>query len=322
MSKAIESPLIRSFRELLGVEVRASLVDIKKAYRNLAVLYHPDRNPDPEAQKQFIKITEAYEALSDPETFKTLNRKYLREELLDKKIEGINVRFGSFFGYRVFTAGQRVKRAQRIGTEKSGESDQDLAFFKFNVREESHSIMDSSAYDSLELVYGGKFSLNDEQRVQKGFKSTDLGQLPWILLNNKGILLFLEGRFEECLKCYQELNERIPGNVIFLYRLGLCESILAFKKKRKKLLGSEVPDSKHLKNAFECFRKAIVIGENRSVGKQRCLTIRKTLAEILEKSGNLSASRKVWRDVYDIDPRSKEALYKLQSSTLLLRRRD
>src|SRR5688572_3302439 len=119
MPPPIESPLIRSFRELLGVDARASLNDVKKAYRNLAVLYHPDKNPDPEAKAQFLKITEAYEALSDPEHLKILNRKYLREELFDKKIEGLNIRFGSFFGYRVFSVGNRVSKAFRIGRERS-----------------------------------------------------------------------------------------------------------------------------------------------------------------------------------------------------------
>lgn len=318
MAAPAENPLVRGFRELLGVDSRATPEDIKKAYRKLAVLYHPDRNPDPEAKAQFVKITEAYEALGDPALLRKLNKKYVREQLYEQRVEGLNIRFGSFFGYRVFSAAQRVPKAFRLGTERAGERDADIGVLDFSQREESSSILDNPAFDSLELVYGGKFNLNDEERVQKGFKGSQLGQLPWVVLNNKGILHFLDGEFDACLAVYRELNERIPNNIIFMFRLGLCEAIAAFRKKKRTLLGKSVPDPAHLKRAIESLRKAIQIGESRPVGKQKGLTIRKTLAEILERSGNLRAARQVWRDVYDIDPRSKEAAYKLEGTTKLL----
>ncbi len=56
------------FYKLLDVERNASDAEIKKAYRRLAMKYHPDRNKDnsEEAEKNFKKIKEAYEILSDP----------------------------------------------------------------------------------------------------------------------------------------------------------------------------------------------------------------------------------------------------------------
>jgi len=50
---------------LLGIEQDATQDDIKKAYRVLALRYHPDKNPDPAAQDHFKEITQAYEVLSD-----------------------------------------------------------------------------------------------------------------------------------------------------------------------------------------------------------------------------------------------------------------
>jgi molecular chaperone DnaJ len=58
---------VSEFYALLGVSRDATEADIKKAYRKLAMEYHPDRNPEPEAEARFKEITEAYEVLRDPQ---------------------------------------------------------------------------------------------------------------------------------------------------------------------------------------------------------------------------------------------------------------
>jgi molecular chaperone DnaJ len=58
----------RDFYEVLGVSKSSSQDEIKKAYRELARKWHPDRNPDdPKAEERFKEIQQAYDALSDPE---------------------------------------------------------------------------------------------------------------------------------------------------------------------------------------------------------------------------------------------------------------
>ena len=55
------------FYALLGVPRECSEAEIKKAYRKLAMEYHPDRNPSAGAEAKFKEITEAYEVLRDPQ---------------------------------------------------------------------------------------------------------------------------------------------------------------------------------------------------------------------------------------------------------------
>ncbi len=65
----------RDYYEVLGVQRDAEAADIKKAYRRLAMKYHPDRNPDDEsAAEQFKEASEAYEVLSDAEKRETYDR--------------------------------------------------------------------------------------------------------------------------------------------------------------------------------------------------------------------------------------------------------
>src|SRR3954465_10319242 len=58
----------RDYYEVLGVTKTATDVEIKRAYRRMAVQYHPDKNPDdPEAEEKFKEAAEAYGVLSDEE---------------------------------------------------------------------------------------------------------------------------------------------------------------------------------------------------------------------------------------------------------------
>ena len=60
--------MAQDYYELLGVAKDASLQDIKKAYRKLALKSHPDRNPgNKEAEEKFKQISDAYQVLSDEE---------------------------------------------------------------------------------------------------------------------------------------------------------------------------------------------------------------------------------------------------------------
>ena len=56
-----------NYYKILNLKKGATDKEIKKAYRKLAVKFHPDKNSSPEAEEKFKEISEAYTVLSDPE---------------------------------------------------------------------------------------------------------------------------------------------------------------------------------------------------------------------------------------------------------------
>ena len=82
----------RDYYEVLGLQKGASEDDIKKAYRKLAVKYHPDRNPgDKEAEEKFREATEAYESTRQ-KIAKFINAKHPEEIIFSKNAtESLNL---------------------------------------------------------------------------------------------------------------------------------------------------------------------------------------------------------------------------------------
>lgn len=99
-------PTTRDYYQILGIEKTASSDDIKRAYRRLAMKYHPDRNPnDKDAETKFKECAEAYEVLSDSER-RTIYDRYGHEGLRSRpvhdfrsmNVEDIFSMFNDIFG--------------------------------------------------------------------------------------------------------------------------------------------------------------------------------------------------------------------------------
>ena len=75
--------------DVLGVSSAATSDEIKRSYRKLAVLYHPDKNPDPKVAERFKEITDAYNTLSDQESRRRYDQRFSSafEETFSKEPE-------------------------------------------------------------------------------------------------------------------------------------------------------------------------------------------------------------------------------------------
>jgi curved DNA-binding protein CbpA len=80
----------------LGLNSAASLADIKKAFRQKAALYHPDRNPAPDAAVRFREVQEAYDTLSDDSKRQAYDDNR-RRGLLDSPIDTAREIWNSYF---------------------------------------------------------------------------------------------------------------------------------------------------------------------------------------------------------------------------------
>jgi DnaJ-class molecular chaperone len=83
-----------NFYEILSVPQTASLVEIRKAYIQASLKYHPDRNDSESAPEDFKKVSDAYYILSDPERRKAYDQEHIIPNNLDVNPSSV---FGSVF---------------------------------------------------------------------------------------------------------------------------------------------------------------------------------------------------------------------------------
>ena len=143
----------RDYYEVLGVAKDADAGQIKKAYRKLALQYHPDRNDSEDAEGKFKEASEAYEVLSDDKKRQTYDRfghDGLRNQgfsgFSGAGVEDIFSSFGDIFG-DLFGMGGGRRRGRRGGPQRGSDMRVDVVI------------------EFKDAVFGTEQTIEVEQRV-------------------------------------------------------------------------------------------------------------------------------------------------------------
>jgi len=153
--------MAEDYYEILGVNKNASDDEIKKAYRKLALKYHPDRNPgDKEAEKKFKEVNEAHEVLSD-------KQKRTRYDQFGKA--GLGGNSNPFGGGNPF-GGQGGSYSYSFNGQNINFGDFDLndifsSFFGgggFNRRNRGRDLQTSITIDFKDAIFGTTKTINIE----------------------------------------------------------------------------------------------------------------------------------------------------------------
>ena len=97
--------------KILGLAEGATEADAKKAYRKLALKWHPDKNGgDPAATKRFQQISTAYRRVTDPDSFEDEDDELTEEDMM----EMFAMMFGEMFGWMLSWMSSGIPRARGI----------------------------------------------------------------------------------------------------------------------------------------------------------------------------------------------------------------
>ncbi|KAH0518854.1 DnaJ-like protein subfamily B member 7 [Microtus ochrogaster] len=175
------------YYEVLGVQRYALPEDIKRAYRKVALKWHPDKNPEnkEEAERKFKEVAEAYEVLSNGEK-RNIYDKYGKE--------GLNGRGGSHLDDE-YEYGFTFRKADDVFKEIFGERDP----FSFHFFEDSLEdlLSSSSSSGSRSRGTGSLFSCSYDHPVFAKLSSYDTGYTSYVSLGHEGLTSFSSLAFDD-----------------------------------------------------------------------------------------------------------------------------
>jgi curved DNA-binding protein len=160
----------KDYYKILGVEKSATKEDISKAFRKLALKYHPDKNPnDKAAEEKFKEITEAHEVLSDPEKRKKYDTLGANWKQYQTNGGGFEDFFSQFGGGRRSGGGTTFEYSGDFGDIFGGSGgfsdffesmfgqrgDRGSESFRGQRRAEKGQDFEATLYVSLEEAYNG-----------------------------------------------------------------------------------------------------------------------------------------------------------------------
>ena len=195
----------RDYYEVLNVPRNAPKEQIKKAYRKLALKYHPDRNKSPEAEEKFKELSEAYAVLSDDEKrmqydqfgHEGISSRYTRDDIFrgadfDRIFRDLGFgSFGSIFNM-FFGGGTRRRYGPRKGADLGYDFEITLEDAAFGLTKE----IEISGFDVCGACHGT--GVEPGSSPEKCPKCKGTGEIRYT--RNVGYMNFTE--IKPCSKCH------------------------------------------------------------------------------------------------------------------------
>ena len=159
---------MKDFYKTLGVSKDATKEEIKKAYRKLALKYHPDRNPDnPNAEAEFKKVSEAYEVLSDDQ------KKSMYDQYGEAGING-QQGFGGGGGGGFSSMDEALRTFMGAFGSNGGGGDSIFnSFFGFDSGGDSHIRKGASKKISITITYEEAAKGTDKTAIISNYLNCD-----------------------------------------------------------------------------------------------------------------------------------------------------
>jgi curved DNA-binding protein CbpA len=158
------------YYEVLGIPSTSAASDIKKAYRNLARIYHPDVNDSPEAEQLFVKIQKAHHVLTDAQLKAEFDGIIKAKVLHKQRLDGMN----SKRRLQREELEQREEAAKRVKLDGGVEFVQNNSTVKKpDPKKQAEKIRESGGYDALHKMFQAKQSQKQAQITAKP-KSVDV----------------------------------------------------------------------------------------------------------------------------------------------------
>ncbi len=347
-AKVKEPPQLTMARTVLGVSRKAENFEIKKAYRKLSIKYHPDRNPgDKKSEKRFKAVSSAYELLADPKKKKKADEEF-SEALKQPFIIGHRVfSIGSLYGQRIYIPS--IQRKPITNTRRligSGKYLEEIISEEQVKEPEIYSIrsciMESQLADSLEIYYQENLPEESREEHFQAFMRRGEGgldDLDWIRRNDVAICNFLHEDLKGAVSEFREVNKKAPGNIIFMYRFGVCiEAMVAKPGYKQKFPDKWIQNmGSAIKLYDSCLERLVkrkgswyegkTIKDNEekidarfvgNINPKSLLTVKMQLADAYFEIGEKRKSKEIWKEIQEIDPSCYEAEDRLRSSALRL----